>query len=179
MELRNANATGRTRQTRRIHHYPPPPGMTHPINNVRGLGAGRLQLAIMDGHNPGIMERLKQRTRGLRREVFAMYLAVRHPDTPWYAKALAAAVVAYAVSPFDLIPDPIPVLGYLDDLVVIPLGVLAVRRMIPRAVLAECRQKAAAGVQVGAGWKWAGGIVIGCLWLLCAALLACWVWRGK
>ena len=157
--------------------YLPLPGMIHPVNNVCGVGAGRLQSAIMDGRNPGILARLKHRTRGLRREVFVMYLAVRHPATPWYAKALAGAVVAYAVSPFDLIADPIPVLGYLDDLVIVPLGVLAVRRLIPLGVLEECREKAAEGVQVGTGWKWAGGLMIGTLWLLCVVLLACWVWR--
>jgi uncharacterized membrane protein YkvA (DUF1232 family) len=81
------------------------------------------------------------------------------------------------VSPFDLIPDPIPIIGYLDDLVIVPLGVLAVRRMIPHAVLAECREKATAGVQVGAGWKWAGGIFIGAVWLLCIVWMASWGWR--
>jgi uncharacterized membrane protein YkvA (DUF1232 family) len=151
--------------------------MIHPVNNARGPGASRLQLQVMSDRGPGILRRLKHRTRGLRREVFAIYLAIRHPATPWYAKALAVAVVVYAVSPFDLIADPIPVLGYLDDLVIVPLGVFAVRRMIPSGVLAECREKAAGGVQVGPGWKWAGGIVIGSLWLLCIALLACWGWR--
>ena len=106
-----------------------------------------------------------------------MYLALRHPATPWYAKALAALVVAYAVSPLDLIPDPVPVLGYLDDIILIPLGVLAVRRLIPPAVLAECRAQAAAGVQVGKAWKWAGGILIALLWLLCLAWIARWIWR--
>jgi uncharacterized membrane protein YkvA (DUF1232 family) len=131
----------------------------------------------MTDRGPGILRRLKHRTRGLRREVFALYLAIRHPATPWYAKAIAVAVVVYAVSPLDLIPDPIPVLGYLDDLVIIPLGVLAVRRMIPNGVLAECRQKATEYVHVGNGWKWAGGIMIGSLWLLCVAWLASCGWR--
>ena len=66
-----------------------------------------------------------------------MYLAARHPGTPWYAKALAAAVVIYALSPID----PIPVLGYLDDLVIVPLGILMVRWTIPAAVLEECRKR--------------------------------------
>jgi uncharacterized membrane protein YkvA (DUF1232 family) len=68
--------------------------------------------------------------RRLRREVFALYLACRDPRVPWYAKALAATIVTYAFSPIDLIPDFIPVLGYLDELVLVPLGVLAVRAMI-------------------------------------------------
>ena len=106
-----------------------------------------------------------------------MYLAIHHPATPWYAKVLAAAVVAYAVSPFDLIPDPIPVIGYLDDLIIVPLGVLALRRMIPAGVLAECRAKALEGVQISTRWKWAGGITIGVLWLLCIVWLASCGWR--
>ena len=80
----------------------------------------------MNVDKPNPLQRLAQRTRGLRREVFSMYLAMRHPQTPWYAKALAGAIVAYAVSPIDLIPDPIPVLGYLDDVILVPLGVLGV-----------------------------------------------------
>jgi uncharacterized membrane protein YkvA (DUF1232 family) len=126
---------------------------------------------------PNLLQRLKAKTRGLRREVFVLYLAMRHPATPWYAKALAACVVAYALSPIDLIPDPIPVIGYLDDLVLVPLGLLAVRRLIPPAVLTDCRQTAEAGVQVRAGWRWAGGIIIGGLWVLAASLLAVWGWR--
>ncbi len=91
--------------------------------------------------------------------------------------ALAGAVIAYAVSPFDLIPNPIPVIGYLDDLIIVPLGVLAVRKMIPLRVMEECRQKATEGVKVGAGWKWAGGILICALWLACILWLAGWGWR--
>lgn len=118
---------------------------------------------------PNLLHRLKTRTFGLRREVFALYLAVRHPATPWYAKVLAAGVVVYALSPLDLIPDPVPVLGYLDDIIVVPLGVLAVRWMIPPAILGECRARAAAGVAVGAAWRWLGGAVVIILWVLCLA----------
>ena len=80
--------------------------------------------------------------RRLKREVRALYLAYRDPRTPWYGRMLAALVVAYALSPIDLIPDPIPVLGYLDDLILIPLGVALALRMIPREVMAECRAQA-------------------------------------
>ena len=75
-------------------------------------------------------------------EVLALYLACRDPRVPWYAKALAGLVVAYALSPIDLIPDFIPVLGYLDDLILIPLGVLAVRAMVAGEVMDECRLRA-------------------------------------
>lgn len=109
-----------------------------------------------------------------------MYLAIRHPATPWYAKVFAACIVIYAVSPFDLIPDPVPILGYLDDIIVVPLGVLAVRWMIPASVLAECREQAAGGVRINAAWKWTGGIVIALLWLLCLVWVvrAFWVRTG-
>ena len=89
----------------------------------------------------------KERVRALKKETFALYLACRHPRVPWYAKALALIVVGYALSPIDLIPDFIPILGYLDDMVLIPLGIMIVIRMIPAEVLAECRQKAEAIVE--------------------------------
>ena len=130
---------------------------------------------VQTGGNP--LNRFKDKMRSLRKEVYALFLAMRHPDTPWYAKLLAACVVAYALSPIDLIPDPIPVIGYLDDLIIVPLGVLAVRRLVPDTVLAECRERAAAGVRVGPGWKTAGMLIISALWLLCIALLTLWTWR--
>lgn len=88
------------------------------------------------------VERLKRWARRLKVEVHALYLAYKDPRVPWYARAFAAVVVGYAFSPIDLIPDPIPVLGYLDDLVLIPLGVALAIRMIPPHVLAECREEA-------------------------------------
>src|ERR1700752_1753065 len=90
--------------------------------------------------------RWRERARGLKGEVLALYLACRDPRVPWYAKALAATVVAYAFSPIDLIPDFIPVLGYLDDLILVPLGVLAVRAMIADAVMEDCRRRARAAL---------------------------------
>ena len=86
-----------------------------------------------------------ERARELRREVYALYFACRDPRTPWYAKWLVAGVVAYALSPIDLIPDFIPVLGQLDDLILVPLGIAIAIRLIPTEVLAECRAKAGAG----------------------------------
>lgn len=86
--------------------------------------------------------RLRRWAQKLKVEVHALYLAYRDPRVPWYARVFAAVVVGYAFSPIDLIPDPIPVLGYLDDLILIPLGVALAVRMIPPQVLAECREKA-------------------------------------
>src|SRR3954447_5567152 len=92
---------------------------------------------------PGLMlRRLKEWALALIRDVKAIYLASRDPRLPWYSKALAVAVAAYALSPVDLIPDFIPVLGYLDDLIIVPLGIALVVRLIPPEVIAEYRIRA-------------------------------------
>src|SRR5205807_4168518 len=82
--------------------------------------------------------------RAIKRDVHALYLAARDPRVPWYAKAVALAVAAYALSPIDLIPDFVPVLGFLDDLVIVPLGIMLALRLIPPAIMAEHRATAAA-----------------------------------
>jgi uncharacterized membrane protein YkvA (DUF1232 family) len=91
-----------------------------------------------------LLQQLQTRARSLKRDTLALYFAARDPRTPWYAKALAAAVVAYALSPFDLIPDFIPVIGYLDDVIVVPLGIALVLKLVPATVMAECRERARA-----------------------------------
>ena len=124
-----------------------------------------------------MMDSWKRRARELKRETYALYLAYKDPRTPWYAKIFAALVVGYAFSPIDLIPDPIPILGYLDDLVLVPLGVALALRMIPHAVLAECRAKAQ--VQMDQRPKnWAAAILIVAVWLLLAALMVALVARA-
>ena len=90
-----------------------------------------------------MLDRLKSRARALKNEVFAIYLAAKDPRTPWYAKALIFFVVAHTFSPIDLIPDFIPVLGYLDDLIITPGGLWLAVRLIPPEVLAEARVHAA------------------------------------
>jgi len=110
----------------------------------------------------------------LKRDVHAVWLAARHPATPWYAKATAVAVAAYALSPIDLIPDFIPVLGYLDDLILVPLGILLVRRLVPPAVMAECRAEAEAAA--ARPQSRVGAALIVALWLAAAALLLWWLW---
>jgi uncharacterized membrane protein YkvA (DUF1232 family) len=121
----------------------------------------------------------KQRARALQREVHAVYLAMRDPRTPWYARLLAGAVVAYAFSPIDLIPDPIPVLGYLDDLLLVPLGIVLVLRLIPAEVMQECRQRAQQGA-VGATQRvapTAAAAVIVAIWIILIGLAAIFVIR--
>ena len=93
--------------------------------------------------NDPLFARLKQRARAWKKEAFAVYLAARDPRTPWYAKALVFFVVAHTFSPIDLIPDFIPVIGYLDDLIITPGGLWLAVHMIPAEVLAEARATAA------------------------------------
>jgi uncharacterized membrane protein YkvA (DUF1232 family) len=114
--------------------------------------------------------RWKQRAWQLKTETYALVLAYRDPRTPWYARVFAACVVAYAFSPIDLVPDFIPVLGYLDDLVLVPLGIALALKMIPASVLAECRDEAQAKLRQDKPAKWAAAAVIVVLWLLLAAV---------
>ena len=89
-----------------------------------------------------VLDRLNAQAKRLKRDAYALYFVVRDRRTPWYARAAAAAVVAYALSPFDLIPDFVPVLGYLDDLIIVPLGIALVLKLVPGEVLADCRDRA-------------------------------------
>ena len=89
-----------------------------------------------------ITDQLRQWARQLKRDTLALYLACRDPRTPWFAKVFAGAIVAYALSPIDLIPDFIPVLGYLDDLIIVPVGLMIAIRMIPTSVMEDCRERA-------------------------------------
>ena len=117
------------------------------------------------------LEPWKRRARQLKLEVYAIYIAYRDPRVPWYARLFAAGVVAYAFSPIDLIPDPIPILGYLDDLILIPLGVALALKMIPAEVMAESREKAKDIIRQGKPVNRAAAIVIITIWLLSAALI--------
>jgi uncharacterized membrane protein YkvA (DUF1232 family) len=123
------------------------------------------------------VERLKRWAGRLKAEVYALYLAYRDPRVPLYARVFAACVVGYAFSPIDLIPDPIPVLGYLDDLVLIPLGVALAIKMIPDPVLAECREKARRAVNNKKPMNRVAAAVIVVVWLSLAALAILFVRR--
>jgi uncharacterized membrane protein YkvA (DUF1232 family) len=124
-----------------------------------------------------LLERLKQRARHLKAETFALYLAARDPRTPWYAKLLVAGIVAYAFSTIDLIPDFVPVLGYLDDLILIPLGITLAMKMVPPTVLAECRARAKETIQSGKPFSRVAGAVIVVIWIFLAALCAGWAYE--
>lgn len=123
------------------------------------------------------MQSFNSLARTLKNQVYAVYLASRDRRTPWYARLFAAVVVAYAFSPIDLIPDFIPVLGYLDDLILVPLGIWIVIKLIPAPVLAECRAEAEAMKSQGKPKNWAAAIAIVVLWLLSGALVILWLKR--
>ena len=117
-----------------------------------------------------MMQEWKQKVRQLKREISAIYFACKHPKVPWYTKILAICVVGYAFSPIDLIPDIIPILGYLDDLILVPLRIMLLVRMIPADVLAECRQQADATNNIKPQ-NWIAAAVIIFIWLLLGFLL--------
>lgn len=116
--------------------------------------------------------RWKQRVKQLKTETYALYLASRHPGVPWHAKALIIFVVAYTFSPIDLIPDFIPVIGYLDDLIITPLGILIALKMIPREVMDECRIEARKIMDQDQSTSWWGAAVIVLIWLMALLLTA-------
>jgi uncharacterized membrane protein YkvA (DUF1232 family) len=118
----------------------------------------------------GVVARWRGRAREIKRDTLALYLACRRRDTPWYAKLVGVAVVAYALSPLDLIPDFVPLLGYLDDLILLPIGIFLTVKLIPAPILAECRIEAqamserptnrAAAAMILAVWAVAAFVVI-------------------
>lgn len=123
------------------------------------------------------IETWKQRGRQLKTETYAIYLAYQDPRVPWYARLFAACVVGYAFSPIDLVPDFIPVLGYLDDLILVPVGIALALKMIPPTVMAECREKAREIMAQGKPINRIAAVVVIAIWLLLAALVIALVAR--
>lgn len=114
---------------------------------------------------------LKERAEKLKTDVPAVFLALKRKETPWYAKALAALTVAYALSPIDLVPDFIPVLGYLDDVLLLPLLVALTVRAVPPAVMDACRTEAAAGLAASGRKRWYYAVPILLLWAVALFLI--------
>ena len=112
--------------------------------------------------------------RRVKRDVVALWLAAHDPRVPWYAKLVAGAVAAYALSPIDLIPDFIPVLGYLDDLIIVPLGILHAIRLVPSVLMQEFREEAIQ--QEGRPKSYAGIAVVVTIWIVCAVWLIWLFW---
>ena len=115
-----------------------------------------------------MLDALKQWARAIKRDVVALWLAARDPRVPWYAKAIAGTVAAYALSPIDLIPDFIPILGYLDDLIIVPLGIWLAVRLMPSELMDEFRAQAATRSKPR---TWAGFVAILAIWLGAALIL--------
>lgn len=112
-----------------------------------------------------MLENWKQKAKNLKRELYALYLAYKDPRVPWYARITAIIVVGYAFSPIDLIPDPIPVLGYLDDLILIPLGIALVIKMVPADVLNDCRERAESEIGGTKPKNWVAASIIVLIWI--------------
>jgi uncharacterized membrane protein YkvA (DUF1232 family) len=128
------------------------------------------QRRVVEQERRALLPKLKAHAAGLKRNTGALYLAARDPRTPWYAKAFVAGVIAYALSPIDLIPDFIPILGYLDDLLLLPLGIYIAIKLIPPEVLMDCRARAdELGGVLPRSWKAALLIVV--LWLVTLAVV--------
>lgn len=121
-----------------------------------------------------LLGRLKAWARTIKRDIAVLAIAARDPRTPWWIKALALGMVAYALSPIDLIPDFIPVLGYLDELILLPLALRWLLARVPAPVLADARVKADAAARLPASRV--GAAVVIAIWLLMLALLAWWLW---
>lgn len=125
-------------------------------------------------------QRLRDRTRILKRDGVSLWFALRDPRTPWLARALALLVVAYALSPIDLVPDFIPVLGYLDDVILLPALIWLTVRLVPQAVMADCRARAEAWM-AAQGRKprwWLGAVLVVAVWVVVAVLLWRWLAAG-
>lgn len=117
-----------------------------------------------------MLQSWRLRVRALKQESYALYLAARDLRTPWYTRLIAGVVVAYAFSPLDLIPDFIPILGMLDDLLLVPLGIALAIRLTPAIVLAESRQRAKDAFESGKPVSRVAAIVIVCVWISLAAV---------
>ncbi|MBY5325334.1 YkvA family protein [Rhizobium leguminosarum] len=117
-----------------------------------------------------LISKAKNWAKSLKRDIVALWLAVRDPRVPWHAKAVAGAVAAYALSPIDLIPDFIPILGYLDDLLIVPLGIMLAIRLVPAEVMNELRTEATGRIERPSSRV--GLIFILAVWLICIIFLA-------
>jgi len=140
----------------------------------------RLHLTAMRAEQMQPLQTLRAWARRIRRDVLTLWFAAKHPRTPWYAKALGTIAVAYALSPIDLIPDFIPVLGYLDEVILLPLLIWMTVRMLPPDVLLASRASAEAWIASAASRprSMAGAVAIVGIWLIVASGLAIWAFRA-
>ena len=122
------------------------------------------------------MSRLRDWARTLKRQTLIVYFAARDPRTPWFPRVLALAIAAYALSPIDLIPDFVPVLGYLDDVIIVPLGLWLVLRLIPAEVIADSHAKAEAASERPVSRAMAVAIVA--IWAIALGVAGVWAWHA-
>ena len=128
-------------------------------------------------NSPSVLERLKRFAGRLEMETYALYLAYKDPRVPWIARVFTALVVAHTLSPIDTIPDFIPVLGYLDDLIITPLGIYLALKMIPEQVMVEARQKAAAAQQQGKIHSRGGIVIVVLTWMVGLVILGAVIYK--
>lgn len=124
------------------------------------------------------LARAKSAAKEIKRNIYALYLACQDPRVPWHAKLFALCVVAYVFSPIDLIPDFIPILGYVDDLVLVPIGITIAVRMIPAAVMEDSRAKAEEVRRNGKPRNWFAAAVFIAIWALFTLWLGSWIYRA-
>lgn len=122
-------------------------------------------------------EKVKTKARSIKKELKVIYLACKRPDIPWYARLTAILVVGYALSPIDLIPDFVPVLGYLDDIILVPLGISLVIILIPKEILDECRAQADEVFKEGKPKNWIAGALIVLIWITVVSLILFRIFR--
>lgn len=125
-----------------------------------------------------MIERLKSRAKLLKRDAYALYIAARDPRVPWYAKVFLGLVVAHTFSPIDLIPDFVPVLGYLDDLIITPLGIALALKMIPAEVMTEARRQSEELMRQGKPISRVGAVLVIAVWLAILAIMVWWIARA-
>lgn len=124
----------------------------------------------------GYIDDLKAKAKVLKSDIMAVYIACRRPEVPWYIKLLAVIIIGYALSPIDLIPDFIPVLGYLDDLILLPLGIKLLIKLIPNEVLEECRLEAEEKYGEKRPDNWISGIIVIMVWVVVIWLAILKIW---
>ena len=144
---------------------------------VRKLDGSRAAWHPKTAFPAAMLSKVKTWARALKKEISVLRLALADPRTPWYARWTGFLVVAYALSPVDLIPDFIPVLGYLDDLLLLPACLYLTLKMIPESALTEARRKVGEGVEVEARPNWVLGAVIVALWVGGLGFMVYMMWR--
>ncbi|CAH0159157.1 hypothetical protein SRABI80_00824 [Peribacillus frigoritolerans] len=126
-----------------------------------------------------MFDKIKIWARSLKRQIFILYFACKDERVPWHAKVFTACVVAYAFSPIDIIPDFIPILGYLDDVILVPIGIMIALKMIPKSVLTDCEVKAEEMMKKGKPKNWIVGSLIVMIWVLIIIWAIIYIYRFR